>query len=212
MMCVNDIRPFGQRAAHGEDALLRVEQLVAIAALLQALLQVLQARVEAPWERLGVGGPVLNVGKQRLAAGQDQCREGRIHGERYPPDRPRAPARRHSQAPLLYDLGWDTGWAYWSACQNQPAPDLSRASGFRLYSMVVDAAAQGLGAAIGRSALIADELASGVLIPVLEQQADAPERCCLITTASSRRKPEVQAFRRWILQQAQSAAHPTRAR
>ena len=114
--------------------------------------------------------------------------------------------------PLLYDLGWDTDWAYWSARQNQPAPDLSRASGFRLYSMVVDAAAQGLGAAIGRSALIADELASGVLIPVLEQQADAPERCCLITTASSRRKPEVQAFRQWILRQAQSPAHPTRAR
>ena len=113
--------------------------------------------------------------------------------------------------PLLYDLGWDTDWAYWSACQNQPAPDLSRASDFRLYSMVVDAAGQGLGAAIGRPALIADELASGVLVPVLERQADAPERCCLITTASSRRKPEVQAFRQWILGQAQSAAHPTRA-
>ncbi len=114
--------------------------------------------------------------------------------------------------PLLYDLGWDTDWAYWSACQHEPAPDLSRASGFRLYSMVVDAAGQGLGAAIGRPALIADELASGVLVPVLEQQADAPERCCLITTAASRRKPEVQAFRQWILRQARSPAHPTRAR
>ena len=114
--------------------------------------------------------------------------------------------------PLLYDLGWDTDWAYWSACQHQPAPDLSRASGFRLYSMLVDAAGQGLGAAIGRPALIARELASGMLVPVLDQQADAPERCCLITTAGSRRKPEVQAFRQWILRQAQSAAHPTRAR
>ena len=77
--------------------------------------------------------------------------------------------------------------------------------------MVVEAAVQGLGAAIGRPALIADELASGLLVPVLEQQADAPERCCLITTADSRRKPEVQAFRRWILQQAQSPARLTRA-
>ena len=72
--------------------------------------------------------------------------------------------------------------------------------------MVVDAAAQGLGAAIGRPALIARELASGLLVPVLEHQADAPERCCLITTASARRKPEVQAFRKWILRQAQSPA------
>ncbi len=78
--------------------------------------------------------------------------------------------------------------------------------------MLVDAAGQGLGAAIGRTALIADEIASGTLVPVLEYQANAPKRCCLITTASSRRKPEVQAFRQWILRQAQSATHPTRAR
>ena len=76
--------------------------------------------------------------------------------------------------------------------------------------MLVNAAVQGLGVAIGRPALIADELATRLLVPVLDQQADAPERCCLITTAGSRRKPEVQAFRRWILQQAQSAAHPSR--
>ena len=113
--------------------------------------------------------------------------------------------------PLLYDLGWDIDWAYWSACQNRPAPDLSQASSFRLYSMVVEAAAQGLGAAIGRPALIARELASGTLVPVLKHRADAPERCCLITTAGSRRKAEVQAFRRWILQQAQSPEHPTPA-
>ena len=124
--------------------------------------------------------------------------------------RPRAPADLDDW-PLLYDLGWDNDWAYWSTCQNQPAPDLSRASGFRLYSMVVEAAAQGLGAAIGRPALIAHELASGRLVPLLERQADAPERCCLITTAASRRKPGVQAFRRWILRQAQSPEHPTRA-
>ena len=111
--------------------------------------------------------------------------------------------------PLLYDLGWDTDWTYWSACQNQPAPDLSRASGFRLYSMLIAAAEQGLGAAIGRSALIADELTQGTLLPVLQQQADAPERCCLITTAASRRRPEVQAFRRWSL--AQSRTRDSRA-
>ena len=111
--------------------------------------------------------------------------------------------------PLLYDLGWDTDWAYWSARQNQPAPDLSQASGFRLYSMVIAAAADGFGAAIGRSALIERALADKTLVPVLEDQADALERCCLITTASSQRKPEVQVFREWILQQAQPAVKPS---
>ena len=39
--------------------------------------------------------------------------------------------------PLLYDLGWDADWSYWCARQGQSTPDLSRASGFRLYSMLI---------------------------------------------------------------------------
>ena len=58
---------------------------------------------------------------------------------------------------LLYDLGWDADWSYWFARQGQPTSDLSRASSFRLYSMLVQAAASGLGAAIGRPMLIAHE-------------------------------------------------------
>ena len=42
--------------------------------------------------------------------------------------------------PLLYDLGWDADWAYWFSRQGQSTPDLSQASGLRLYSMLVQAA------------------------------------------------------------------------
>ena len=41
--------------------------------------------------------------------------------------------------------------------QGKPSPDLSGASGFRLYSMVVDAAVKGMGTAIGHPAVIARE-------------------------------------------------------
>ena len=58
--------------------------------------------------------------------------------------RPRAPADLHDW-PLLYDLGWDADWAYWFARLGQPTPDLAQASGFRLYSMLVEAAVNGLG-------------------------------------------------------------------
>ena len=125
--------------------------------------------------------------------------------------RPASPDELHDW-PLIYDLGWDTDWAYWSARNNQPAPDLSQASGFRLYSMVIAAAADGLGATIGRSVLIERELADKTLVPVLEDQADAPERCCLITTEAAQREPEVQAVRQWLLQQAQPAAKPSASR
>ena len=74
--------------------------------------------------------------------------------------RPGGPVDLHDW-PLLYDLGWDADWPYWFARQGQPSPDLSRASGFRLYSMVVDAALEGMGTAIGRSAVIAREMERG---------------------------------------------------
>ena len=121
--------------------------------------------------------------------------------------RPRGPADLEDWR-LLYDLGWDTDWAYWFARQGLPTPDLSRASGFRLYSMVVQAAVHGIGAAIGRPMLITRELESGTLVPLFARQAEAPERCCLITTAAARQRPEVQAFRAWVVRE---AAHAGRA-
>ncbi len=118
--------------------------------------------------------------------------------------RPRGPADLHHW-PLLYDLGWDADWSYWFARQGQPTPDLSRASGFRLYSGLVQATANGLGAAIGRPMLIARELERRTLIPLFESQEEAPERCCLITIAASRQRHELRAFREWILREARSA-------
>ena len=119
--------------------------------------------------------------------------------------RPQSPADLHDW-PLLYDLGWDGDWAYWFFRQGQATTDLSRASGFRLYSMLVENAVNGIGAAIGRSMLIAPELGGGTLVPVFEHQTEVPERCCLITTAASRQRPEVQAFREWVLSEARAAS------
>ena len=58
--------------------------------------------------------------------------------------RPRGPADMQDW-PLLYDLGWDADWSYWFARWGEPTPDLSRASAFRLYSMLVHAAVNGIG-------------------------------------------------------------------
>ena len=111
--------------------------------------------------------------------------------------RPGDPLDLH-EWPLLYDLGWDTDWPYWFARQGKPAPDLSQASGFRLYSMVIAAAVEGIGAAMGHSKVIAREMERGELVPLFDRQVKAPARCCLITTADSRRKACVRAFRQWI--------------
>ena len=124
--------------------------------------------------------------------------------------RPGSPADLHDW-PLLYDLGWDADWSYWFARQGEPTPDLSRASGFRLYSMLVQAAVHGIGAVVGRPILIARELERRTLVPVFDRQIEAPERCCLITTAAARQRPEVQAFREWVLREAETAGRPAAA-
>ena len=77
--------------------------------------------------------------------------------------------------------------------------------------MLVQAAVHGIGAAVGRPMLLARQLESRTLVPVFDRQAEAPERCCLITTTASRQRPEVQAFREWVLEEASAgvdnAAH-----
>ena len=115
--------------------------------------------------------------------------------------RPRAPADLHAW-PLLYDLGWEADWPYWFARQEAAVPDLTRATGFRLYSMVIRAALEGLGAMMGRPSLIARELEDGHLLPLLKSQAGAPGRCCLVTTGPARRRAEVRALREWIIDEA----------
>ena len=115
--------------------------------------------------------------------------------------RPRAPDELHSW-PLIYHLGWPGDWPLWFAAQGHPPPDLSRASGFRLCGMLVQAAVEGMGVALGRPTLLASEMEQGALVSVFRRQTDALASYSLITTAAARRKSEVEAFREWLLHEA----------
>lgn len=113
--------------------------------------------------------------------------------------RPRGLADLYSW-PLLYHLGFSSDWAQWFASQGAPPPDLSNASGFRLCSMLLHATLKGMGASVGRPTTIIPELEEGTLVPLFDRSKEVRTRCCLMTTAAARRKPEVQAFREWILE------------
>ena len=43
-------------------------------------------------------------------------------------------------------------------------------------------------------------------VPLFDRQGESPERCCLITTVAARQRPEVRAFRQWVLDEARNAA------
>ena len=115
--------------------------------------------------------------------------------------RPRDPGELH-RWPLIYHLEWPGDWPRWFAAQGHPPPDLSQASRFRLCGLIVQAAVEGMGAAIARPSLIRSEIECGNLVTVFRQQTDAFESYSLITTSAGRRKPEVEAFREWLLAEA----------
>ena len=117
--------------------------------------------------------------------------------------RPRKPHNLR-EWPLLYNFEWESYWVYWFAHHHAPPPDLTRASGFRLYSMTVQAAVHGMGVALGHSAMIAHELECGLLTALVEPDAAVPAQYALKVAPSARDDSHVRAFRDWVLDQASS--------
>lgn len=78
--------------------------------------------------------------------------------------------------------------------------DLDLDHGLRLdtIQMTMEAAAQGLGVAIGRLPLAASDLSSGRLVAVLGPPRDCKSSYWLIAGLDSLARPEVVAFRNWI--------------
>ena len=114
---------------------------------------------------------------------------------------PAQPADLHS-LPLLYDLAWHDFWAWWFSSRGVGAPNLSEACGFRLYSMMIQAAVKAMGVALGHTLLIEPELRKGTLVTLFGPPVSAPYRYFLATGPGSGDKPEVHAFRAWLLQNA----------
>ena len=106
--------------------------------------------------------------------------------------------------PLLYELEFKDNWSLWFASHGAPAPDLSLASGFRLYSTVIQAAVSGLGVALGCLRMISTELEQGRLVKFLDSSVVAPSPYVLVTPPGSENRSDIQAFRSWILEQAGS--------
>ena len=115
--------------------------------------------------------------------------------------RPAEPRDLH-RWPLLYDLVWARYWSHWFAHHRTPPADLARASGFRLYSVMVQAAVAGLGVALGHTRMIARELEQGTLVPLFDGAVPAPARYVLCLAPDALDKPGVRELRDWLRAQA----------
>lgn len=114
-----------------------------------------------------------------------------------------------AQQTLLHVASVADDWKSWCELADVALGDRAADPRFDNIQMALEAAAQGLGVAIGRLPLIDGDLASGRLVAVLP-----PPRVCatgywLVTMQESQTRPEIAAFRAWIAGRLGVAAVPT---
>ena len=99
---------------------------------------------------------------------------------------------------LLYDTQWAQDWALWFQAAGLPSDSGQRESGFTLYSMAIEAAAEGLGVVIGHESLVARELAGGRLMAPFDVRMPVPHGYAVIVPRWSNGRTDVGEFVDWL--------------
>lgn len=99
---------------------------------------------------------------------------------------------------LVHEIGLKANWERWFATMDLPAARL-RGSGYSHGSMSIEAAIRGEGVALGRSVLVAEDLAAGRLVALFpETRMEVDHGYDLVYRAGNRDHPTVRAFRSWM--------------
>ena len=103
--------------------------------------------------------------------------------------------------------GYDDDWRLWLTAAGLPV-EISRQSSlsFDLLFMTVQAAIDGLGVAIGRTAYVQDDIAKGRLVVPFKMALPSDAGFYLVTPEGRTDAPKLTAFRQWL----KSAAQQTR--
>ncbi len=118
-----------------------------------------------------------------------------------------------SRIPLIHVTAAPTDWAHWFNENGLEVPP-SISDGLRVdnIQMGFDAAIRGLGAVLGRSPLVNDDIASGRLVPLPGRTVASGNAYWLVTAPTDFQKPEVKQFRRWLLSELQDSGAPKPAK
>jgi LysR family transcriptional regulator, glycine cleavage system transcriptional activator len=109
-----------------------------------------------------------------------------------------ADVKRHR---LLYTNSTD-GWARWLALAGVDEVDFGRGTLFNQSSYAIDAAVDGQGIALGRTALVSWELIAGRLVRPFRPALEAPFAYWIVCPKSTAMSAKVATFRDWLLRQA----------
>jgi LysR family transcriptional regulator, glycine cleavage system transcriptional activator len=106
---------------------------------------------------------------------------------------------------LLYTNSTD-GWTKWLAKAGIVGADMKAGTLFNQSSMAIDAAIDGQGIALARSALAARDLISGRLVRPFREALEAPYAYWIVCPKSAADLPKISLFRSWLLQEAKDDA------
>ena len=104
--------------------------------------------------------------------------------------------------PLLHDRSRED-WPHWLAAAGLTDVTLPTGPQFDQTSMVLDAAVEGQGIALARSALAARDLIRGRLVRLFEVSLPAPFAYYIVSSKSAAKSAKVQLFRDWLLTEAE---------
>ncbi len=94
-------------------------------------------------------------------------------------------------------------WRMWLLAAGVKGVDHGRGPTFSHSTLVMKAAMSGHGVALGRSVLVADELAAGRLVRPFELSLPAEYGYYVVAPVETAERPKVRAFREWLLEERQ---------
>lgn len=99
---------------------------------------------------------------------------------------------------LIHEIGMTTTWERWFEMMELPYPT-THGPGYSHGSMSIEAAIRAEGVALGRSVLVAEDLAAGRLVPLFsEAKLEVEWGYDLVYRIGNGDHPKVRAFRSWI--------------
>jgi LysR family glycine cleavage system transcriptional activator len=104
-------------------------------------------------------------------------------------------------------------WKTWLEVAGVADIDPTRGPGYSHSNLVIQAAINGEGIALGRGLLVADALMSGLLVKPFDLALTARYRYYVVTTETNTDRPKVGAFHAWLKREAkETATHLATAR
>lgn len=101
--------------------------------------------------------------------------------------------------------GYPIDWAAWLASAGVQGVDPERGLRFDSYTFAVQAAVQGEGVVLGRTMLVADDLAAGRLVRPFKHALRARSSFFVVYPPEAIRQPKIKAFRDWLFAEFASA-------